>query len=161
MSGIHAEAHGAAPGLEFALELAVTIGPIVELGSCSFGLRRTVAILGGSFAGPRVTGRVLPGGADWQHVAADGLTFVNAHYAIETEDGVRIEVRNKGLRHGPPDLMGRIAAGEIVPPNSYYFRTTPRFYPAGRSYEWMKRAVFVGTGERFADRVVVKVWEVL
>jgi hypothetical protein len=161
MSQVGREVHGPAPRLEFALELKVTIGPTVEVGSGSFGLRRTVPILGGSFAGPRLAGRVLPGGADWQHVETNGLTFVNAHYVIETDDAIRIEVRNEGLRHGPPNLMERIAAGESVPPDSYYFRTTPRFYPPEGRYDWLKRAVFVGAGERFADLVVVKVWEVL
>ena len=149
------------PKLEFTLELKVKIGPIIELGSSSSGIRRTVPILGGDFQGPRVAGHVLAGGADWQFIESDGLTFVSARYALETDDAVRIEVQNEGLRRGPPDLMDRIAAGEVVPPDTYYFKTTPRFYPPDGKYEWLKHAIFIGSGERFRDLVVIKVWQLL
>lgn len=124
-----------APRLEFVFVLRADVGPAIELGPGSCGVRKTVAILGGTLEGPLVSARVLPGGADWQFVEADGLTFVDAHYAIETSDGVRIEVRNQGVRHGPPAVMERIAAGESVPASAYYFRTTPRFYPPTGRYE--------------------------
>lgn len=149
------------PRLEFAFELRAEVGPTVELGSGSCGIRRTVAILGGTLEGPLVSARILPGGADWQFAETDALTFVDAHYAIETSDGVRIEVRNQGVRHGPPAVMERIAAGEPVPSSAYYFRTTPRFAPPNGKYEWMKRSVFVASGERHAALVIVRVWKVL
>ena len=149
------------PRLEFAFELKAEVGPTVELGPGSSGIRRTVAILGGTLEGPFVSARILPGGADWQFAEADGLTFVDAHYAIETSDAVRIEVRNQGVRHGPTAVMERIAAGEPVPSSAYYFRTTPRFSPPKGKYEWMKRSVFVASGERHAALVIVRVWKVL
>ena len=148
------------PQIELILELRVTIGPTVELGTGSCGIRRTVPITGGTFSGA-ISGRVLPGGADWQLVEDDGLTRVDAQYVIETEDGVRIEVRNQGIRHGPPDVMKRLASGELVSPTEYYFRTTPRFHPPDGKYNWLKRSIFVGSAERFLDLVVVRVWKIL
>lgn len=150
-----------APSLEFALELRVAIGPTLEVGSGSFGLRRTVPIEGGTFAGPGLSGRVLPGGADWQFVEADGLTFVEAHYVIETDEHERIEVRNAGVRHGPREVMSRITAGEAVTPDAYYFRTTPRFFPSAGKHEWLRRSMFIGSGERFAELVIIRVWRIL
>jgi hypothetical protein len=149
------------PRLEFAFELRADVGAAIELGSGACGIRRTVPILGGTLEGPLLSARVLPGGADWQFVEAEGLTFVDAHYAIETSEGVRIEVRNQGVRHGPPTVMERIAAGELVPSDAYYFRTTPRFAPPKGKYEWMKHSVFVASGERHAALVIVRVWKVL
>ena len=146
--------------LEFVLELRVLIDPLVELGRHPAGMRRTVAITGGSFRGPALAGRVLPGGADWQIVEDDGLTSVDAHYTLETDDSVRIEVRNRGVRHGPADMMERIAAGQILTPTDYYFRTIPRFYPPEGKYDWLRRSIFVGSGERYADQVIVRVWAV-
>ena len=149
------------PQLEFALELRVEVGATVELGASACGLRRTVPITGGVFSGPQISGRVLPGGADWQFVEADGLTFLDAHYALETSDGIRIEVRNQGVRDAFPDVLARIAAGESVPSVEYYFRTTPRFFPPVGQCEWFRRSVFVATGERRRERVVVRVWRVV
>jgi Protein of unknown function (DUF3237) len=148
------------PHLDFALELRVNIGPTLELGPSPFGIRRTVPITGGTFRGPRICGRVLAGGADWQLVQRDGLTFVDAQYVIETDDGVRIEVRNQGIRHASPEVLDRIAAGEIVPPGQYYFRTTPRFYPPDGQHEWLQRSIFLGNAERYADLVLIRVWMV-
>ncbi len=149
-----------APALEFALELRVEVGPPLEVGSSSSGLRRTIPILGGSFAGPLIAGRVLPCGEDWQLVESDGLTHLDAHYVIETEDSVRIEVRNRGLRHGSPEVLARIAAGESVSPEEYYFRTTPQFHPPDGPYDWLRRSIFVGACERYSNLVVVRVWKV-
>jgi hypothetical protein len=148
------------PQLEFTLELRVNIGPTLELGAGSLGTRRTVPITGGTVHGPKISGRVMPGGADWQCVERDGLTLVDARYVIETGDGVLIEVRNRGIRHGSNEVLARIAAGEAVPSSQYYFRTTPRFYPPEGQYEWLKRSIFVGNAERYADLVVVRVWKV-
>jgi len=148
------------PHLEFALELRVDIGPIVELGSDSVSRRRTVPITGGVFHGPGISGRVLPGGADWQVIEGNGMTFVDAHYVLETVDAARIEVRNQGIRRGPQDVLDRIATGEAVPATQYYFRTAPRFFPPLGRYEWLGRSIFVGDAERHADLVIVRVWEV-
>jgi hypothetical protein len=148
------------PHLEFALELRVNIGPTLELGTDSFGIRRTVPITGGTVSGPQISGRVLPGGADWQLVDRDRITFVDARYVIETNDAVRIEVRNQGIRHGAQNVLDRIASGEPVSAAQYYFRTTPRFYPLEGKYDWLKKSIFLGDAERYADLVIVRVWQV-
>ena len=148
------------PRLEFALELRVSIGPVLQLGWDSFGLRRTVPITGGTFRGPGISGRVLPGGADWQLVDRDGLTLMDAHCVIETADAVRIEVSNPGIRHGAQDVLDRIAAGEPVAPSQYYFRTAPRFYPPDGKYEWLKKSIFLGDAERHLELVILRVWRV-
>ena len=149
------------PDLEFVLQLNVAIGPTLDLGSGSAGIRRTVPITGGTFAGPLMRGIVLPGGADWQIAESKSLTFVDAQYVIETDDGVRIQVRNWGIRHGPAEVLQRIAAGEPVAPDEYYFRTSPRFFPPHGRYEWLKQSVFVASAERSSDVVEVRVWKVL
>lgn len=148
------------PQLEFVLALKVSIGPLLDLGGGLSRTRRTVPVTGGTFSGPLLAGRILPGGADWQIIEADGLTLVDARYVLETSDGARIEVRNRGLRHGPSDMMDRIAAGKMVAANEYYFRTSPQFHPPAGKYDWLRRSVFVGVGERYADLVLVGVWKV-
>jgi hypothetical protein len=141
------------PGLEFAFGARGTLDPTVVIGETPGGVRRMVPITGGDFEGPNIRGKLVGGGADWQTLRADGVTVPEARYLLLTDDGVYIEVYNVGLRHGPPAVIARLAAGEPVAPTEYYFRSTPRFaVPAGR-YEWLNRYVFICAGARYADHV--------
>ena len=79
----------------------ITLAPAQELGEAPHGRRRIIPITGGRISGERVSGRVLPGGADWQVVRADGVAELDARYTIETADGALIYVSNRGVRHGP------------------------------------------------------------
>jgi len=136
----------------------VDVGAPLELGPVAEGRRRIVPILGGSVTGPRLTASILPGGADWQIIRADGAAQVVARYTLRTEDGTLVSVVNTGLRRGPPEVLARLAAGRPVDPNEYYFRTTPIFEVAPGPHGWLADNVFVATGERLADQVVIRVF---
>lgn len=148
------------PGYEFICELEARLDPPILIGQTPVGLRRMVPIIGGHFAGPRLRGTGVPGGADWQYQRSDGAWVLEAIYLLRTDDDVLIQVRNHGLRVGPPEVMRRLAAGEPVDPSEYYFRAAPSFEaPAGR-YEWLNRGLFVCTGARYPDAVKLWVWKV-
>ena len=63
------------------------LGGIQKLGHTPYGERRIINILGGTVEGPKLKGKVLPGGADWQVVRADGVVHLHARYTIETDSG--------------------------------------------------------------------------
>jgi hypothetical protein len=141
------------PGFELVARLAVDVAPPIATGESARGTRRLVPILGGRALGPRITGRVLPGGADFQLLRSDGVTEVEARYVIETEDGAHVYVRNRGLRHGPREAIERLNRGDPVDPAAIYFRSTVAFETGAPALAWLMRDVFVGTGARFPDRV--------
>lgn len=144
------------PELELLFEANVALQPAIVVGDTPQGLRRVVPISGGRFEGATMRGEVLPGGADWQFVRADGVTELEALYLLRTDDGVVVQVHNRGIRHGPPEVMQRMAAGEAVDPSAYYFRAVPVFSaPAGR-YDGLNRSVFLCTGGRYTD--AVRLW---
>ena len=132
-----------------------------ELGATPLGRRRIIGITGGRFAGERLSGRVLPGGADWQVIRSDGVADLDARYTLETTDGALIYVRNRGYRHGPRDILDRLAAGESVDPSLYYMRTTPLFETGDARYAWLNRVVCVASGARRAAAVELEVFELL
>lgn len=138
----------------------IFLAPALELGDTPQGRRRIIGITGGRFSGERLSGRVLPGGADWQVIRADGVADLDARYTLETEDGALIYVRNRGLRHGPPEIIRKLAAGEPVDPTSYYMRTTPSFETGDARYAWLNRMVCIATGARRAAAVELEVYEV-
>ena len=133
---------------------------IMNLGQTPYGERRIIGISGGTVRGPRLSGRVLPGGADWQIIRADGAADLQARYTIESDAGARILVSSDGLRHGPPDVMERLARGDSIDPGQYYFRTAMRFETANASLDWLNRILAVARGAREARAVRLDVYEV-
>ena len=149
------------PALELLLEVRATLDPPIVVGEVPEGARRVIPITGGTFAGPRLRGTLLPGGADWQYRRPDGVMMVEAQYLLRTDDGVVIQVNNRGMRHGPEAVMGRLAAGETVDPAEYYFRATPRLSAPAGHYDWLNRSLFLCSGARYPDAVVLWFYEVL
>jgi len=149
------------PGLEFAFEVVADVAAPLDLGITPAGRRRIVSITGGTFAGPDLKGRVLAGGADSQIVRADGTAELDARYTLATDQGALIYVVNRGLRHGPPEVLERIAAGDNVDPRSYYFRSAAFFETSAPGLEWLTQTIIVGSGERLRDRVIIRFWKVL
>jgi len=149
-----------APPLEFVFEASVAVAPPVELGETPNGRQRMIPILGGDLAGPAIRGEVLAGGADWQLPRPDGVTELTARYVIRADDGALIAVTNRGLRHAPSELNARLLAGEPVGPALVYFRASPSFATAAPRYQWLCRHIFVCTGERRPQAVLLRFFRV-
>jgi hypothetical protein len=141
------------PDLEFVFGLKAKLGAPVVVGDTPEGLRRMIPILGGSFAGRELHGTVLGGGADWQFVRPDLVTVAEAVYLLRADDGTPIQVRNRGLRHGPREVIERLAAGDDVDAAEYYFRSAPILTAPTGAYDWVNRAVWIATGARYAEAI--------
>ena len=148
------------PGLLHVADLVVRIAEPIEIGRIAGNLRRVIPIAGGEVLGPRIRGKVLPGGADFQVMRVDGVTDLHARYVIETKERHLIYVENSGVRYGPPELMEKLRRGEAVDPALIYFRTTPRFETAAPGYEWLMQNLFVCSGARYPDRVEMRFFQV-
>lgn len=156
---VHAQAP-VPPTLVFAFELRAQVAPPLVIGQMPAGTRRIVQITGGTFEGPGIKGRIVPGGADWQIIRADGFSELDTRYTIETDKGQTVYVQNAGMRHAPPDVMTKLLAGQQVDPKLVYFRTVPKFETAAPELQWLTRAVFIGIGERYPNDVVIRFWRV-
>ena len=148
------------PRLERLCRATVTLATPQELGTTPLGERRIIPITGGSFAGERLNGTILPGGADWQLVRPDGAALLDARYTLLTDDGALIYVSNRGLRHGPPAVLARLRRGEIVDPAEYSFRTVPTFETGAAAYAWLNDLLAICSGVRTADAVILDFYAV-
>ena len=149
------------PQLAFIFAARVTVDAPLDLGDVAKGGRRIVPITGGDFSGPRMRGEVLPGGADWQVLRGDGVAELEARYTLRTDDGALIYVRNHGLRHGPPEVIAALAAGQPVDPTRYYFRGATFFETGATRYAWLTKHIIVCTGEREPATVKLKFFQLL
>ncbi len=138
--------------------IEVEVGPLLSLGPAPMGERRCVPLLGGSVEGPELQGRIVPGGTDWQWLRSDGVLEIGAHYIVATPDGGHVEITSEGLRHGPPEVMARLAAGEDVPAEDYYFRTAMRFRTGHPAWQHLNRVLALARGARQARRVRLEVF---
>jgi hypothetical protein len=140
------------------LVITIEVRPVVDLG----GGRRYVAFGGGTFEGKDgLKGVVLDGGVDWQTVRPDGVLEIDAHYALQTEADEAIEVVSQGIRKAPESVTARLARGDVVSPEEYYFRTLVRLSTAAPRLSRLNDLVAVSTGERERNTVRIHVHEVL
>ena len=149
-----------APQPDFVAKVQAEVAAPVIIGAGPAGERRIVPILGGRIAGPRLEGDILPGGADYQLIRPDGVTEIEARYALRLKDGALVYVVNRGLRHAAPEDMARLLRGEAVPPEQVYFRTAPFFETAAPAHAWLQRTLFVGLGERQPAAVIVRIFAI-
>jgi hypothetical protein len=119
--------------MEFIFEEIVRLGGRIAVGQTPLGRRGIVPIAGGTFAGPRLKGKILSGGWDWQLTAPGGCTYIKADYMLQTDDGAVINVINQGAICSALNAKG----ARIF--------TSPRFEAPNGRYEWLNRGAFIGT----------------
>lgn len=152
------------PQFEFAFQSRVLVNPeLPVLGNVGgMGVRKMLQIFGGDFEGPKLRGKILPGGGDWPLLRPDGVGLVNARYTFETDDGVFINIYNTGFRHAPPEALAVLDAKQaVVDPDSYYLRTYTQFEAPLGKYDWMAKHVFIGIGERHPEVLFLRYYMVL
>jgi hypothetical protein len=148
------------PNLEFLFTLTAEVGEVITMGAAPLGERRMIQITGGHFEGPQMRGEVL-GGADWQIVRDDDAIELDARYAIREARGGIVQVVSQGMRHGPPEVLARLARGENVPPDQYFFRTIMRFETGAKELAFLNKAIAIATAERRARQVELQAWRLL
>ena len=150
----------APPQLVPMTQVRCEVGPVVSLGVAKHGERRYVALLGGTVRGPELNGVVVQGGVDWQVARADGALDNAAHYVVRTEDGALIEVQSDGLRHGPAQVLARLARGEAVARDEYFFRTLVRFTTGAPAWLHLNKVLALAVGQREANAVLLDFYRI-
>jgi hypothetical protein len=137
------------PKLRHIYRLDAEVAVPVDLGDTPQGRRRIVALTGGRAAGPDFHAELLPtGGADWLIVRLSGSSVADIRYTLKTDRGALLYVQSHGVRHGPPDVLARLAAGEDVDPSKYTFRTTLTIETSDPELAWLNDGVFIAVGAR-------------
>lgn len=147
-----------APALLPMTRIRCEVGALVSLGAAPTGERRYVPLGGGAATGPELNGTLVEGGIDWQVARSDGVLEIAAHYVIRTDDGALVEVKSDGLRHGPAEVMQRLARGEAVPRDAYFFRTLMRFTTGAPQWAHLNKVMAIAVGQREARAVLLDVY---
>ena len=162
-----------APSLEHVCDLQVFVSPPIEAGLVSGlnsrGTRRIIPITGGTLTGsvanhPRLQGRVLPGGADFQIIVSDTCADLDARYLIALDGeyaGEHIFVMNRALRRGSAEDIAKLLRNEAVDPSRIYFRCAPTFEVSSPRLQWMTESLFIGSGARDTGCVHISLYRLV
>jgi hypothetical protein len=147
------------PRLTLVYRLTATLAPPIELGATAQGHRRIVALDGGTFTGPDLNGRLLPGAsADWQIVLPDGTALGDIRYTLRTDDGAVLYVRSRSIRHGSAEVLARLAHGDEVDAGEYTFRAATQIETADPALDGLNRGIFISVGGRQPGGVVYETY---
>jgi len=147
------------PCLTRVYRLEATIGQPLHIGERPQGHRRIVPLTGGTFTGPELHGKLLPGvSADWQTILPDGAALGDIRYALQTDAGDLLYVQSRGVRHGSAEVLARLGRGEDVDASEYTFRTSTQIETAAPRLDWLNKGVFVSVGGRQATGVIYETY---
>jgi hypothetical protein len=147
------------PRLTKVYRLEATLAQPLDLGDIAQGHRRIVPLSGGTFSGPQLNGKLLPGAsADWQIVLPDGTALGDIRYTLQTDGGDLLYVQSRSVRHGSAEVLARLARGEDVDASAYTFRTSTQIETAAAHLDWLNKGVFISVGGRQAAGVIYETY---
>jgi hypothetical protein len=147
------------PRLTQVYRLEATVAEPMDLGDVVQGHRRIVPLSGGSFTGPDINGKLLPGAsADWQVILPDGTALGDIRYTLQTDDGNLLYVQSRGVRHGSAEVLVRLGRGEDVDASEYTFRTSTQIETADPDLAWLNKGIFVSVAGRQPGGVIYETY---
>jgi hypothetical protein len=159
MSGAITDLELPAPSLRLVYRMRAELAEPLDFGDTPKGHRRLVPFTGGRFEGPGLSGTMLPGAsADWQLVQPDGTAAVAIRYTLRADTGALLLIDSRGVRHGPREVLDRIAANEPVAADEYTYRMSLSIETSDPELAWLNRGVFVAVGAREPGAVIYEVY---
>ena len=146
--------------VEHLFDMHVDLAPPQPI-TTHLGTRMTFIARGGVIEGPKLQGQILPGGGDWLLVGSDRVGRVDVRATIRTDDNALIHYESRGIIKIPADGLQRLAAGEVLPFEETYVRTTPKFETADERYGWLSEVVAVGYNILSPNHIDYRVYKVL
>ena len=147
------------PCLTKVYRLEATLGQPMDVGTIAQGRRRIVPLTGGTFTGPELNGKLLPGAsADWQIIMADETALGDIRYTLQTDRGDLLYVQSRAVRHGSAEVLARLGRGENVDASEYTFRTATQIETAAADLDWLNRGVFVSVAGREPEGVIYETY---
>jgi len=141
------------PASEYVFSITATISQAMTVGETVTGQVRAIPITGGVVEGDNIRGIVIPGGADWQRTRPDGVTEIEATYAIQLGGSTLVKIVNRGIIVKPAE------AGQPA-----YFRTRIMFEAPTGEYDWLNKSIFLcraGLHPDIANAVLVEVFRLV
>lgn len=147
--------------LEHQFTMRGNIDPPIMVGPGPVGMRAIFPVTGGHAEGERISGKVLPLGADWGRMTPEGdWVYLDVRVAIETGDGAFIHLEYLGHLEITPAVGAALAGEGETNFGDQYFVTQPRLETGDERYAWVNKKAFVGEGRGGPGFVEYRVYSV-
>ena len=140
-------------------DMVVDLETPLIVGATPKGNRQILNGKGGSFHGDRLSGEILPHGADWYLTRPDGVGELDVRVTLKTTDGALIYMRSEGLLKFSREAAKRVLSG-AADPSEYYLRERTLFETGAENYGWMNSIIGIGTGWYVKDQVGMSIYEI-
>lgn len=142
------------------LRLDVDSAGAAQIGRTPEGQRTIAPVTGGTFEGERLSGKVLPGGADWVRFRSDGTMMIDVRLTLQTANGALIYLSYQGRFIGAAGAMAQLAQGKTLDAGSYSLVTVAKFECGDEQYAWLNDVIAVGIGEQSGFNPVYTIYEI-
>ncbi|MDG9722848.1 DUF3237 domain-containing protein [Streptomyces sp. DH41] len=142
------------PALDFAFEIRAEVSDTLHIGNGDGEVTEFTPITGGGVDGPRLRGKVLPGGGDWSSTRGE-VCELEARYLLQAEDGAVIDIVNRGYYRPKVDTPDQFDGEVQVSEAGHYYRTSPVFRTDAPAHRWLTETVFIGLARPDGDEAVV------
>lgn len=134
--------------VEFLFRLDARVLAPVPIAPGPQGDRMIVGVASGSFEGPQLRGKIVPGqSSEWATTRPDGSIKADVRLLLETEDGVHVLMTYNGI--------GTLDDGGLR------VRTAPLFEVGDERYAWLNRVQAIGFGTPTPDGIAYDVYRLL
>jgi hypothetical protein len=126
-----------------------------DVGATLTGRRLIYPIVGGRVEGERLSGELVPGGADWMSLS-HGWGRIDVRGTIRTDDGATIYLAYDGLI----EMTHDVRAGAETAFEDQYIRCAVRLECGHPEYAWVNHTMFLSRGRMVVGGVAYEVHRV-
>ena len=130
--------------LEYLMTFHAPFAPTIDIGQVPIGHVQVFTVSGGTFEGPKLRGKVLPGPVDWFVQGSDGWGIWTCALPSKTEDGANIYLRYQGVQVMTAAAGTKLSKGEAIDYGEIYWLATPVFETGDSHYAWLNNIITVG-----------------
>jgi hypothetical protein len=130
--------------LEYLMTFHSSFAQTIDIGQVAIGHVQVYTISGGTFEGPKLRGKVLPGPVDWFVTGSDAVGHMDVRATFQTDDGANIYLRYQGVQVMTAAAGAKLSKGEGIDYGEIYWLATPVFEAGDPHYAWLNNIITVG-----------------
>jgi hypothetical protein len=132
--------------LEYLMTFHSDLNQPIDIGQLALGHRLVFVTTGGTFEGPKLRGKIVPGPVDWMVNGPDGAGHMDVRATLQTQDGANIYLRYQGVQVWTEAAGAKLSKGAPIEYGEIYWVASPVFETGDPHYTWLNNMITVAEG---------------